>query len=517
MRRAPHRDRWLDLFEAQRKHAQARAMKSKLLVLAPRDHGKSEAAITMVTRAICLDRNARILWVSESQGQAEKRLRRIKALLRSARIVEDWTTAPEQGAGPFLGDGEKWSASQIYVARSLASIDATLEGTGAGGAVTGGHFDLIVCDDLQDDRNVYSASVRSKTREWWRGTISPMLLRGGAIICIGTRKHFDDLYAHLIADPTWHYIHDKAVVEAPSLARYKTVTDEHGREMIDGMEIEGGQALWSERPLEHLLLERRAIGSRLFSREYQNEVQDDSAAPFKQHWLDAAQAQGSVYTLGEVPSAVIDIVQGWDFALVTDPARAERSDSDFTVGITWGRDSAGNRYLIDLYRRRGLSPAELQAAVKGEYAKYKERIRIVAVEKNAFGELHFMGLQRTTDLPLKAHLTTQRSKSDPWEGVPSLSILFENGKVILPSRTSGDQERLEPLLSELWGLGKEAHDDTVMALYIAETWLRKSAFTYTIAFGDSEHTGEGDERLINHTQEQEEMIRAKLWADLDLH
>jgi hypothetical protein len=496
MRRAPHRDRWLDLFETASKTAKENGTKGKLLILAPRDHGKTEVAITYATRALCLDRDIRILWISESQGQAEKRMRRIVSLLESGKIVEDWTLEPQSGAKPFKNDKSKWTNNLLYLVRDRDSVDASLECIGAGGSVTGGHFDLIICDDIQDDRNTHTAGVRSKTREWWRGTVSPMLSRGGCILVIGTRKHHDDLFAHLIDDPTYRVIHDKAIVEQPESYEYVKKIDETGREIITGVDVKGGLALWdAERPLDYLLLEKRTVGSRLFAREFQNEVQDESSAPFKMAWLERALDRGSRYSLGQVPPEVNDIVQGWDFSLVTSAKGAEERDTDFTVGITWGRDNNGNRYLIDIFRKRGMSPTELQGRVKGEYAKYGHRIRVVAVEKNAFGELHYLGLQRSSDLPLKGHITHARNKADVWEGVPSLSVMFENDKVIFPSKTDRDRERLEPLIHELFALGKEKHDDTVMSLWIAETWLRKSSFQYNVSFGDSEYTGTTDERL----------------------
>lgn len=497
MRRATHRDKWLDLFENQSTTAQQTGVKGKLLVLAPRDHGKTEVAITYATRALCLDRDIRILWISESQGQAEKRMRRITSLLNSARIVEDWTLEPEAGAPPFKGADTKWTNNLLYLQRTRESVDASLECIGAGGAVTGGHFDLIICDDIQDDRNTYTAGVRSKTREWWRGTVAPMLSRGGSILVIGTRKHHDDLFSHLIDDPTYRVIHDRAIIEWPEKYDFIKAEDENGRQIITGVDVKGGRSLWpEERPLDYLLLERRAVGSRLFAREFQNEVQDESSAAFKMSWLEAAMKRGERYSLGEIPPDVTDLVQGWDFSLVTDAKGAEARDTDYTIGITWGRAENGDRYLIDIFRKRGMSPTELRGRVVGEYAKYGQRVRVVAVEKNAFGELHYLGLQRSSDLPLKGHITHARNKADPWEGVPALSVLFENNKVILPSATERDRERLDPLINELFALGKARHDDTVMALWIAETWLRKSGFTYTMDFGGREYTGTSDERLF---------------------
>ena len=260
------------------------------------------------------------------------------------------------------------------------------------------------------------------------------------------------------------------------------------------------------------------IGTRLFEREFQNNVTDESSAAFKMAWLNIAVERGAPYQLGDIPPQVIDIVQGWDFSLVTDPRKAEARDTDFTVGITWGRDNEGNRYLIDIFRKRGMSPTELRARVSAEYQKYGDRIRVVAVERNAFGELHYLGLQRGTDLPLKGHITHARNKADPWEGVPALSVLAENEKMIFPSKRDSDRERLEPLIDELYSLGKARHDDTVMSLWIAETWLRKSAFQYTVDFGGREYTGSSDERLFGGGSDElteSEYIQATEQRDLD--
>ena len=528
MRHAPHRERWLTEFERFIEKSRQARTKAKLLVLAPRDHGKTEAAVSVALRQICLDRNIRVLWICESSGQAEKRMRRVKALLESERVTSDWTTDPEHGYGPFrVSDADKWMSTQVYVHRSRQSVDPTLEAVGSGGSLTGGHFDLILADDLEDDRTTYSSTQRQKTRDWFRGTISPMLVPGGTMIVIGTRKHNDDLYQHIIEDPTYRVMEDKAILKFPDEHEFIFEEDDRGRQIITGVEVAGdSKVLWpAERPIEYLLQERQSVGSRLFSREFQNEVQDDSAAAFRMEWLDAAMERGRHLSLYQMPEIKgLDIVQGWDLALVTDVKAAMQRDTDFTVGITWGRDDDGNRYLLGLCRRRGLSAAMLKATVTREYHKFGGKVRVVAVEKNSFGELHFMGLQRTTDLPLKPHLTG-RNKADPWEGVPSLSVLFENQKVVIPSGDAETREAVKPLIDELWGLGRERHDDTVMSLWIAETVLRKSGFVHRLAFGDDVYEGEADERLAGgdlledplskYNREAEEQHNSKVWNSID--
>ena len=57
-------------------------------------------------------------------------------------------------------------------------------------------------------------------------------------------------------------------------------------------------------------------------------------------------------------------------------------------------------------------------------------------------------------------------------------MLFEQNKVIFPYASQRDREALEPLIQELWGLGREKHDDTVMSLWIAHSVLRVERFSH---------------------------------------
>jgi len=515
MRFAEHREKWLELFDTISTKSRNLRRKGRVLLLAPRDHGKTEALVTFAVRALCMNRNTRILWICESAGQAEKRMRRVKTVLESERVTKDWCSSPELGLGPWRQNEErdKWAATQVYVARSLASVDPSLEAVGSGGAVTGGHFDLVLCDDLEDDKTTYSATSRKKTREWFRGTIGPMLVGTGTMVVVGTRKHHDDLYGHLLDDPTFRVSEDKAISVWPDSHRFTYEKDEYGRDVIDSVEIEGEyKVLWAaERSLDYLLTERLSIGPTLFAREFQNEVLDDSSAAVRWEWLERAKAAGIQLSLYEVPQVEgLTIVQGWDLALATNVQEAERRDYDYTVGVTWASDVNGNRYLLGLARHRGLTPGQLRGVVVTEYARFpKGSISTVAVEKNNFGDLHFIGLQKTTDLPLKPHVTTGARKADPWHGVPALATLFELGKVRLPSRTPDDRETVAPLVQELWGLGREKHDDCVMALWIAETVIRKGGFVYRLAFGDDPedtYTEDGEDDLAQGGRVQAERV-----------
>lgn len=512
-----HQEKWINECVRLTRLAHENNSKEKLLLLAPRDHGKSYLSILYTVWRLCTDRNAKILFVSATSGQAEKRLRLVKTYLESQAIIDDWAS---DDLPPFKTPQTKWINTQIYLNRDVESIDPSLEAVGAGGAVTGGHFDVLVLDDVDDDKTTYTAGVRRKTREWLSGTIQPVLTRGGVMIVVGTRKHSDDIYAHMIKDSTFNLIHDKAIIRMPDSYQFVTEVDRSGRDVIKEITVQGEhQVLWPEhRPVEYLLKERATVGSRLFTREFQNEVQDADDAMFKAEWLDSALMRGRSLGLREIPSDAgkLRIIQAWDLALVTDIKKAEKNDSDFTVGICWASDEQGHRYLLDFTRFRGVSPSELYRRIELFFERWRKYVTVVAVEKNNFGQLHTLNLKQRSDIPLREHQTTARSKASALTGVPRLTVLFENDKITLPARDKDDRDQLEPLITELQGYGVEAHDDTVLALSIAEATLQATSFEYSVSFGDVEYDMWGE--TVNETEkwanDAENAHMMKLWDSL---
>jgi len=517
-----HQKEWLEDCERLIKQAKAQNTKEKLLLLAPRDHGKSYLSIAMTVRAVCLDRNVKILWISASSGQAEKRVRMVKQFFQSEKIIADWGS---DDMPPFKEPDSKWINTQIYVPRPSESVDPTVEATGSGGSITGGHVDMILMDDLEDDKTTFSSSVRTKTREWLRGTVQPMLSRGGFMLVVGTRKHHDDIYGHMMNDPTFNVRNDPAISQFPESYSFEMGLDAEGRDIIKNVVVKGpSKVLWKEqRPIEYLLKEKQTVGSLLFAREFQNQVQSDDSAVFKMEWLDISKKRGTHYTFGQIPEVEqLQVVQAWDLSLITDAKRADDQDGDYTVGTTWAKDEHGNRYLLSQVRVRGLTPNELKALIVSEYERFKGLVSVVMIEKNAFGQLHLLNLQQTTDLPLRQHLTTAGGKSSPWTGVPSLAALFENGKVVLPYRGDETRQAVDTLCQELYGLGKEKHDDTVMSLWIAECAMKAASFQYAVSFGEDVQYDSfgrlvgGEQSLAAYSRQAEQEGLSALWASLDI-
>ena len=481
---------------------EAFAEHDRLLFEAPRSHGKSiSAGRVLVGHAIVTDRNTRILLIGKTRAAASKTARLVRRdLEKNPRIAADWQSPA--GGGAFRERGLSWTDSMFYVRRSKDLRDPTVEAAGVGGSITGGRFDLIVLDDPVDDENVHTKGRRDKLRAWFYGTVLPLLDAGGRIVVIGTRKHAADLYATLEDDPTFAVVKDRAFVGglgAVDMSRVEWVEKldaRTGRRQLVDAHYDGPEpeVLWREKwPLAELLLKLRSMGTLLFQREMQNEVVDDGSSPFRIGWLTRARERPEARSRGMLAWGWDDekdcahplcegmiVWQCWDFSLVDDPEKAAEQDSDWTTGETWGLDwETGERTLLRMVRRRGLTQGEVIALIREEAARFPQRLAVV-VENNSFGKLFEMGVRRSTDLPIVAH-TVDKKKHDLYEGVPAMSALYEAGKMILPSSPPGElgggeedpRAMVDVLVAEHHGLGREAHDDSVMCAWAGETWLRR--------------------------------------------
>jgi len=478
-----HQATWCELFEEHQ----------RLLLLSPRTHGKTEiVARVYALSKIVGDRNIRILVVSNTAENAEKRVDQVAGDLENEGLVADFGTfRPTKKAG----ERGKWRASMIYVSgRTQSSRDATMEGVGASGSITGGHFDIIILDDPVDPDDAQSPTQRQRMHDWFYGTIMELCEPHTRVIIIGTRKHADDLYGRIIKDdPTFHVHTDIAIMKWPSKFEFVTHMVE-GREVLDRIEHTGdGEVLCPDRwSMEDLLLKYKA-NSVTFMRENQNTLVDDETTIFKRVYFTGGTSRSVpgrefpgcydeervlVPPKGEYrnPERLV-ILQAWDLSLVEDKKHAQMHDTDFTCGVTAGWDPAtDNRYLLGFAYERGLLPSQLRSMVKLEAARFFAGepwgVRHIALERNAFGRVHHLELQRSTDLPLVPH-DTGRNKADPYEGIEAMVGLLENGKWLFPVGDSYSKDVTRLIEEEFVGLGTRAHDDILMTIWIWECLLRR--------------------------------------------
>jgi hypothetical protein len=168
---------------------------------------------------------------------------------------------------------------------------------------------------------------------------------------------------------------------------------------------------------------------------------------------------------------------GADFAISTSVG------ADWTVFFTVAVDAHGNRFIIDIFRAKGMDFNDQIAQLKNIYARY--RPQLMYLESNQMQKIFPMELRRTTALPVKDFVTGVQKNSFE-KGVPSLRMLFENRKYQIPR---GDEQSvrltdlwIKELTSFGWERGKLAgvgsHDDIVMASWLCEEACKGTGFSY---------------------------------------
>ena len=161
--------------------------------------------------------------------------------------------------------------------------------------------------------------------------------------------------------------------------------------------------------------------------------------------------------------------------------------ADYTVITTIGVDEFKNRRLFDIRRFKGKGFRDQLREIEDVYFTY--RPQKIFIEDNQMQRVFRDELIRYTDIPVEGFTTTAHNKNSLERGVPSLQVLFENRKFIIPRKTERDRRITDVLMGELknftyvngklQGLG--SHDDTVMSLWIANEASQAASFKFSFA------------------------------------
>lgn len=482
-------------------------------IACPRGHGKSTAMVAGLPLWVALEwanmpefngsrpgsrrRAPFIVLVSDTLDQARSRLMDIREQLEgNDRIIQEYgDQTPEAGrrterqVGVGVGAGRrvrgalrKWTETHIELANGVV-IRAMGFGSKVRGLVRNGRRpSLIIADDMENDEAVLTDKRRGKLLNWFTRSLIPCGKAGELLtIVVGTILHADSLLARLLSGdhfPGW--------LKRRYAAQYDEAT---------GLpSASGGRVLWPEYwTLAQLEARRREIGSLAFAHEYLNQPIDAETAIFRWEWLTAGlnRGRGVPFLYGPAPRIPYDVtcstwdpvelaelapagayqclVTAWDIGLIDSEAAAQASDGDYSVGLTVGLTASDRFEVRRIYRRRGMSPNEFRERVIAEQQTVEADY--VVIERNQAQRIHEIDL-RNIGLPIVGHTTTAL-KSSIWEGVPGMALMWEQGRIDLCHATERERERVGQLVQELHGLGHEAHDDIVMALWIALTALRR--------------------------------------------
>ena len=165
----------------------------KKLILIPRGHLKSSiVTVCWTIQQILKNHNIRVLITNAVWDLSRQFLREIAGLITDKSLLSEIF-------GRFDGPGSKFTQDEITVAqRTLGTLkEATITTAGIERALTGGHYDIIIHDDLVEENNTNTKEQINKVIRFYQNSLD-LLDPGGQILVVGTRWAMGDLYGHLI-------------------------------------------------------------------------------------------------------------------------------------------------------------------------------------------------------------------------------------------------------------------------------------------------------------------------------
>lgn len=328
----------------------------------------------------------------------------------------------------------------------------------------GRHPQLIVLDDILNEKNSWSEESRREVIRYFNEVVVPMKDKGNRkdrlkgfksqIVIIGTAQDYGDMYHVLQKNDAYVGIKLSAIV------------DEEKR-----------TALWSERyTYEDLMDIKRRVGALAFSQEYLNNPLTDETTIFPTTLFAPLFDSELSYSLNYTGSKLVYL--GVDFSV------PGSTDGDWTVIVALEYDPSENIYtLLNYWRAR---PSSIQEQIKQiEYYSQLYRITLGYLEDNSFQGIYREHFKKKSNLPLRGHTVTGQKKKSLETGLVSLRPIFENGGFRLPYKTESDRMKTDYIVSEFNGvrqrhgrIGNETtHDDIVMGIWHAVSASKTTLFS----------------------------------------
>lgn len=346
--------------------------KTRKLILMPRGHLKSTvASVGYVLWRIYRNPNIRIVVGTNVKDLAWSFIRELRAYLEDDYLKEKIWNARPHVSGPLIpeldrsgrrktGDNTEsvdkkviWSATAIQVVRDKKMKEPTVQATSVGSRLTGGHFDLLILDDIVDFRNTASPDLIKRVFEWAQDLESVLDPRrvekvgdledavGDQVVVLGTRYDRQDFYAYLLEN--------LEELEYESMIRNIYV---NGKDPTEGY-------IWGERFSDTVIQKlRKRLTPRRFASQYLNTIivsEEQPLNPDNVHYFSDQFVKirpGEVEIMQPITKNGEMVVRAFPRVrpyLVVDPAISEKKGADNTSIAVGGFDQYGDLWILDQF------------------------------------------------------------------------------------------------------------------------------------------------------------------------
>lgn len=365
---------------------------TRVLILMPRGHLKSTvASVLYVLWRIYRNPNIRIVVGTNVKDLAWSFIRELRSYLEDEDLqTRVWNARPHvKGVlipeldrtgrkktgevGEALDKKVIWSATAIQVVRSKKMKEPTVQATSVGSRLTGGHFDLLILDDVVDFKNTVSPETIRKTFEWAQDLESVLDPRrvekvsdiaavpfydivGDQIVVLGTRYDRQDYYQYILEN-----------AEELGYATMVRNIYRNGKDGSDGY-------IWHERFNDAVVAKlRKRLTARRFASQYLNTVIVSELQILNPDNVQYYNSQLAYAKPGEVEIRLNEAgkpnprIRPY---LVIDPAISENKRADNTSITVGGFDQNGELWILE-QRTGHFRPLDTAVIVLGLINKWK--------------------------------------------------------------------------------------------------------------------------------------------------
>lgn len=381
-----------------------------------------------------------VLYVSETQAQADKHVQAIAGMLEAVGIGR---------AVNQYGSSKGWRRTELRTANGFNVTAFGLDSALRGIKLDKFRPDLIVMDDIDNRHD--TAHMTTKKIESITTSILPAGTSDTAVIIVQNKIAKNSIVSQL-CDGRADFLHDRipAVVEpAVHGLEYDRTVQPDGSVKY---RITGGVATWEGQNLTTCEQQINEWGEEAFLREAQHEVAGSDNPVFHREWFGTVR-EGEHY---------LAIIQSWDTAFKT----ADRNDYSacVTIGIT-----ATGYDVLHVWRQRVEYP-DLERAAEDQAAWVEARYPgvplTILIEDKASGQSLLQSLRKRTRRPV---IPVPASRADEkLQRANEVAPTVEAGRVRVPAVAHWR----EPFLTEIAEFPDGTHDDQVDGFTIG---LRRAA------------------------------------------
>ena len=321
---------FLDSTESRTKHMEA-----------PRGSLKTSMLEALVMRTMLRDPNARILYGMEVNEIAKQSLTRIKKIFEGSEKIKD-----------LWGDvrGPVWNNSALTlsgVSLDKADKEPGLCTFGVDKTRAGGHYSMIIADDLVNQDNVKNKEGIEKVLQCFKSLFF-LLDPGGVMVVCGTRYHDDDLYAHILGNLQDEF--DTLILDCGM----QLERSENGK-----VELVGGPPTFVHLNEELLRFQFNQLKDPgYFSSQYLNQcLSSDQMLFFREQFISVRYENW---------------MKDLSTYLIVDTATSEKDEGCYSAGVLIGLDSKDNAYVLDCFVGH-LSPMEVVGNILDMHERWESR------------------------------------------------------------------------------------------------------------------------------------------------